>query len=68
VLCRLAHNIKGVALNICAGPIAQVALDLETTALREDLVAASTLVAQLELEATRLTEFLLAQKTTGETI
>ena len=57
-LCRLAHNIKGVALNICAGPIAQVALDLEKTALREDLVGASTLVAQLELEAARLAEFL----------
>jgi CheY-like chemotaxis protein/HPt (histidine-containing phosphotransfer) domain-containing protein len=57
-LCRLAHNIKGVALNICAGPIAQVALALEAAALREDLVASSTLVAQLELEATRLTEFL----------
>jgi len=56
-LCRLAHNIKGVALNISAGPIAQVALDLESTALREDLAAASTLVAQLELEASRLAEF-----------
>ena len=58
MLCRLAHNLKGVSLNICADPLAQAALDLEKIALREDLVGASTLVAQLDLEATRLTEFL----------
>jgi len=57
-LCRLAHNLKGVSLNICADPLAQVALELETIALREDLTGASTLVAQLDLEVARLADFL----------
>lgn len=57
-LCRLAHNLKGVSLNINAGPIAQVTLDLEKVALHEDLAGASTLVSQLELEVARLEEFL----------
>jgi HPt (histidine-containing phosphotransfer) domain-containing protein len=66
MLCRLAHNLKGVSLNICADPLAQAALDLETIALREDLAGASFRVAQLDLEATRLTEFLSTQITKGE--
>jgi PAS domain S-box-containing protein len=57
-LSRLAHNLKGVALNINADPIAQVALELEKVALHEDLAGAATLVAQLEREIARLEEFL----------
>jgi len=57
-LSRLAHNLKGVALNISAGPIAQVALEIEKIALREDAAAASALVDQLDAEVARLEEFL----------
>jgi len=57
-LSRLAHNLKGVALNISAGPIAQVALEIEKIALREDVAAASALVDQLDVEVARLEEFL----------
>jgi len=57
-LCRQAHNLKGVALNINAGPVAQVALGLEKMALREDLTGVTALVAQLDQEVARLTEFL----------
>jgi two-component system, sensor histidine kinase and response regulator len=57
-LCRQAHNLKGVALNINAGPVAQVALGLEKMALREDLIGVTALVAQLDQEVARLTEFL----------
>ena len=57
-LARLAHNLKGVALNISVGPIAQVALDLEQMVLRDDLADAAARVAQLEQEVVRLEEFL----------
>jgi PAS domain S-box-containing protein len=57
-LCRLAHNLKGVALNINADRIAHVAQAIEKLALHENLTNAAALVAQLELEAARLEEFL----------
>jgi len=57
-LCRHAHNLKGVALNISAGPVTQVVLDLESIAVREDLAGAAALVAQLDFEVARLVEFL----------
>ncbi len=57
-LSRLAHNLKGVALNVSAGPIAQVALEIEKTTAREDLAGAATLVTQLDQEVVRLEEFL----------
>jgi len=57
-LCRHAHNLKGIALNINAGPISHVVMDLETLALREDPAGAAALVAQLDFEVARLEEFL----------
>ena len=57
-LCRHAHNLKGVALNISAGPVTQVVLDLESVAVREDLAGAAALVAQLDFEVARLVDFL----------
>jgi HPt (histidine-containing phosphotransfer) domain-containing protein len=57
-LCRQAHNLKGVSLNICAAPLAETALHLENAALRDELEFAEPLVTQLELESARLEEFL----------
>ncbi|MEP6895659.1 MAG: response regulator, partial [Chloroflexota bacterium] len=57
VLSRLAHNLKGVSLNLGAGPIAQVALDLETITLRDDLVTADAIISQLDFEVARLEEY-----------
>src|SRR6185436_9574356 len=52
-LSRLAHNLKGIALNISAEPIAHVALELDKIALHEDLAGATALVAQLDAEVAR---------------
>jgi HPt (histidine-containing phosphotransfer) domain-containing protein len=49
-LCRVAHNLKGMSLNISAGPIAHAALEIEKSALREDLKASADHVARLEAE------------------
>jgi HPt (histidine-containing phosphotransfer) domain-containing protein len=57
-LCRQAHNLKGVSLNVCAAPLAEIALHLENAALRDELEFAEPLVTQLELESARLEEFL----------
>jgi len=54
----LAHNLKGVSLNFSADPLATIALNIEEMCKREDLTHAPTLVAQLDLEARRLEEFL----------
>jgi PAS domain S-box-containing protein len=56
-LCRIAHNLKGVSLNISAGPIAQAALNIEQSASRDDLKGAADHVTQLELEVARFQEF-----------
>ena len=57
-LARLAHNLKGVSLNFSADPLATISLNLEEICKREDLTHAPALVAQLDLEARRLEEFL----------
>ncbi|MDQ3005410.1 MAG: response regulator, partial [Chloroflexota bacterium] len=57
-LARLAHNLKGVSLNFSADPLATIALQLEEICKREDLTHAPRLVAQLDVEARRLEEFL----------
>jgi HPt (histidine-containing phosphotransfer) domain-containing protein len=49
---RLAHNLKGVALNFNAGPLAAIAVGLEDLSRREDLKDAPPVVAQL-LDAQR---------------
>ena len=61
-LARLAHNLKGVSLNFSADLLANFALGLEETAKRDDLSKAHNLVSQLELEALRLSEFLLVHR------
>ncbi|MEP7134992.1 MAG: PAS domain S-box protein [Chloroflexota bacterium] len=57
-LSRQAHNLKGISLNINAGPMAQTALEIETTALREDTEGASIFVTQLDLEVDRFEKYL----------
>jgi CheY-like chemotaxis protein/HPt (histidine-containing phosphotransfer) domain-containing protein len=57
-LARLAHNLKGVSLNFSADPLATISLHLEEICKREDLTHAPGLVAQLDVEARRLEEFL----------
>ena len=47
---RLAHNLKGVALNFSAEPIANIALKLEELGKREDLTDAPALLSQLNAE------------------
>lgn len=56
-LCRVAHNLKGVSLNISAGPIAQAALGIEQSALREDLTSAADHLNQLEAEVHRFNDY-----------
>ena len=60
-LCRIAHNLKGVSLNINAEPIAQAALDLEKSALQEDLKSAADHVTRLEAEVARLEEYMFQE-------
>jgi HPt (histidine-containing phosphotransfer) domain-containing protein len=48
LLGRLAHNLKGVALNFNAEPLATIAKQIEESGKREDLSNAPTLVEQLE--------------------
>ena len=57
-LARLAHNLKGVSLNFSANALANITLNLEEICKREDLTGAPLLVAQLDVEARRVEEFL----------
>ena len=57
-LARLAHNLKGVSLNFSANTLANITLGLEEICKREDLTHAPVLIAQLEAEAHRVTDYL----------
>jgi PAS domain S-box-containing protein len=57
-LARLAHNLKGVSLNFSADRLADITLHLEEICKREDLTDAPRLVAQLEVEANRVQDYL----------
>jgi PAS domain S-box-containing protein len=57
-LARLAHNLKGVSLNLSANRLASLALQLEEMGQREELEEAPILAVQLEEEAHRVEEFL----------
>jgi PAS domain S-box-containing protein len=58
---RLAHNLKGVALNFNADPLADAALAIEKLSSSEDLTEAHTLVDHLDAEASRLVDFWSAE-------
>ncbi|MEO8358230.1 MAG: PAS domain S-box protein [Chloroflexota bacterium] len=59
---RLAHNLKGTALNFGTEPISTLSAELEELGKREDLRFAPHLVEQLKMEAQRLEEFVSSQK------
>jgi two-component system sensor histidine kinase/response regulator len=54
---RLAHNLKGMALNFNADPLADAALAIEKLSSSEDLTEARALVEHLDAEASRLNDF-----------
>ncbi|MDO9131279.1 MAG: response regulator [Anaerolineales bacterium] len=56
-LSRLAHNLKGISANFSAGPLSDLAAQLETLGKQEDLTAAPALLEQIEIESDRLREF-----------
>ena len=56
-LARLAHNLKGVALNFNAAPLADAAFEIEKLFISETLTDTRLLVERLDAEASRLTEF-----------
>jgi CheY-like chemotaxis protein len=57
-LSRLAHNLKGSALNFSAEPIASIAARLELCGTHENIHEAPSLVDQLALEVRRLEDYL----------
>jgi CheY-like chemotaxis protein len=57
-LARLAHNLKGVSLNLSVNQLAALALKLEEAGTHEDLTYAPDTVAQLEQEALQVEEYL----------
>ncbi|MGE5073280.1 MAG: Hpt domain-containing protein, partial [Anaerolineae bacterium] len=56
-LARLAHNLKGVALNFSAEAVGQIARRLEDAGKREDLRDAPELIQQLEEAAQAVREY-----------
>ncbi|GAB4538637.1 MAG: response regulator [Anaerolineales bacterium] len=53
-LARLAHNLKGIALNFNAAPIAGAAVQMEAAAKQKDLQATAQAARQLDEEQARL--------------
>ncbi|HEV8262972.1 MAG TPA: response regulator, partial [Burkholderiales bacterium] len=64
-LSRLAHNLKGVALNFSAGPLAGLAAEIEALGRTEDLAGAPALLANLETETKRLQDFAASEPRHG---
>jgi HPt (histidine-containing phosphotransfer) domain-containing protein len=57
-LTRAAHNLKGVASNFNAGPLASLATRLEAAGRLDNLADAPALVAGIIAEAARLEDYL----------
>jgi PAS domain S-box-containing protein len=57
-LSRLAHNLKGISLNFCAEPLANIAARLENYGAQENMSAAASFMDHLDTEAKRLEAFL----------
>jgi signal transduction histidine kinase/CheY-like chemotaxis protein len=57
-LCRLGHNLKGLASNFGAGTLVSLARDLEAQARQGNLSGAPQLVGGIQAEIPRLVEYL----------
>ncbi len=56
-LVRQAHNLKGVSANFNAGPVTQIAAEIEAIGHHEDQTYAAELVKRLEVETERLRQY-----------
>jgi HPt (histidine-containing phosphotransfer) domain-containing protein len=56
---RAAHNLKGVSANFNAGPVRQMAEELERLGRQDELEQAGPLLEQLQAELVRLREYML---------
>jgi two-component system sensor histidine kinase/response regulator len=56
-LIYLAHNLRGVSLNFCAEPLANITRHLEQMCKGADLTDAPSLLLQLEAEMNRLKDY-----------
>ncbi len=63
---RLGHNLKGVALNFSAEPLAGLALKIEELGKREDLTNAPALLQELEAAARSLQEYFAGRVSHGQ--
>jgi signal transduction histidine kinase/DNA-binding response OmpR family regulator/HPt (histidine-containing phosphotransfer) domain-containing protein len=59
---RLAHNLKGVALNFSAEPLAALALQLEEMGKREDLTNAAQVISELKDAAETAQQYFLEHR------
>jgi CheY-like chemotaxis protein/HPt (histidine-containing phosphotransfer) domain-containing protein len=57
-LSRHAHNLKGVSANFSAGPVTNLCAELEILGRQDDLAAAPELIARLEVETSRLIDYM----------
>jgi PAS domain S-box-containing protein len=60
-LARLAHYIKGAALNLGADPLGMFAKELEMKAKAQDMEHVEELLERIEIEIPRLKEFMLTK-------
>jgi PAS domain S-box-containing protein len=56
---RAAHNLKGISANFNATAVNRIAVQLEMMGRQEDLSGAAPLLDQLDIEISRLREFML---------
>jgi CheY-like chemotaxis protein/HPt (histidine-containing phosphotransfer) domain-containing protein len=65
---RLGHNLKGVALNFSAEPLAAIALKIEELGRREDLVNAPALYQELDSAVRSLQDYFASRVSPGEEV
>ena len=58
---RLGHNLKGIALNFSAEPLANLALKTEEMGKREDLTNAAALLQELDAAVRALQDYYAVQ-------
>jgi HPt (histidine-containing phosphotransfer) domain-containing protein len=63
---RLGHNLKGIALNFNAEPLAGLALKIEEVGKREDLTDAPALLQELDAAVRSLQDYFASRLTPGK--